>query len=251
MSESNYNVHPYYPNVVIPKEELAIASCGMKIAVQNILPDWSKKSLKLYQKVSAIYLIFNTITNKVYVGQSKRLTCRWADERKELNKKKSKSPKLQNAWNKYGEDAFKFYVIEYCEKSDLIGKEIEWITKLDSFRNGYNTTPGGENPIQSPAAKAKIIANNKTPERRELSRETANAIWARPGAREERREQMKELWKDPKFIEIRKNFKRSEEGNKIHSEKLTKKWQDPEFRAKHKAAMLLYYASKKGADHSN
>jgi len=52
---------------------------------------------------------------------------------------------LQNAWNKYGEDAFFFEVLE--RNLSPIGvneRERYWIAHFDSFVNGYNRTVGGE-----------------------------------------------------------------------------------------------------------
>lgn len=53
---------------------------------------------------------------------------------------------MQNSWNKYGEDNFKFYILEKCSKENLDEKEIYYI---DTFKTldenyGYNDKDGGQ-----------------------------------------------------------------------------------------------------------
>jgi len=89
-----------------------------------------------------IYIIKNINNNKVYIGSSmqgllKRKRCHITN----LNKNKHHSIKLQNAWNKYGENNFIFEVIEICTKEDILVKEQYWINNYNSYTNGYNATP--------------------------------------------------------------------------------------------------------------
>jgi group I intron endonuclease len=89
-----------------------------------------------------IYMIKNISSNKVYIGSSiygltKRKRCHITN----LKNNKHHSIKLQNAWNKYGEDKFIFEIIEICNKEDILAKEQYWIDKYDSYINGYNATP--------------------------------------------------------------------------------------------------------------
>ena len=44
---------------------------------------------------------------------------------------------------KYGVDSFVYGVIEECDEKELDKREIYWIKKYDSVREGYNTTWGG------------------------------------------------------------------------------------------------------------
>ena len=92
---------------------------------------------------SGIYKITCSENNKVYVGQAINIQDRWKTHIQCLNRNKHHNIHLQRAWNKYGENNFKFDVIEYCEKEDLNDKEIYWIKELSSFKNGYNRTLGG------------------------------------------------------------------------------------------------------------
>ena len=91
-----------------------------------------------------IYKIENKINGKVYIGQSKSVEYRWWRHKKNLNANKHENQYLQNSWNKNGEDAFDFVLIEECLEEELNDKEIYWIQKYDSYNNGYNLTLGGE-----------------------------------------------------------------------------------------------------------
>lgn len=90
---------------------------------------------------TGIYLIKNLINGKVYTGSACNLKKRWNEHRCRLKKGTHHSPKLKNAWNKYGEDNFLFITIEYCDRDNLITHEQFWIDFYDSFNNGYNSTP--------------------------------------------------------------------------------------------------------------
>lgn len=92
---------------------------------------------------SGIYKITCSENGRVYVGQAINIKDRWMSHMQCLNRNKHHNIHLQRAWNKYGEECFKFEVIEYCEPSNLNDREIHWIKELNSFKNGYNRTLGG------------------------------------------------------------------------------------------------------------
>ena len=76
---------------------------------------------------SGIYCIENTKSNKKYIGQSVNIEDRWRRHIGELNNGIHHNSHLQNAWNKYSEDCFNFYVLEYCDISELDEKERYYI----------------------------------------------------------------------------------------------------------------------------
>lgn len=87
-----------------------------------------------------VYMILNTINNKVYIGSSNNIKSRFSHHRASLNKNEHHSIHLQRAWNKYGADAFIFQVIEECEESVLLKREQYYMDYYKSydFKYGYN-----------------------------------------------------------------------------------------------------------------
>ena len=67
-------------------------------------------------KISGIYIILNKINNKYQVGSSVKLNNRNGQHWSLLRCNKHGNPKLQNAWNKYGEENFEFHVVELVNK---------------------------------------------------------------------------------------------------------------------------------------
>ena len=93
-----------------------------------------------------IYKITNLINGKVYIGQSTNIKRRWKDHKKDAfwkNNPEYEYP-LYRAMRKYGINNFSFEVLEECSKDELNDKEKFYITKYDSYKNGYNQTEGGD-----------------------------------------------------------------------------------------------------------
>lgn len=93
-----------------------------------------------------IYSFTNIINGKKYVGQTTNI------ENRKLSHfaPSSKCLKFANAIKKYGKDSFEFEILETIEhenseilRENLNVLEISYIEKFDSFSNGYNLTPGG------------------------------------------------------------------------------------------------------------
>lgn len=78
--------------------------------LQDSLPEGS--FLRYCRAMGAIYNIKNLRTAAVYVGSAKCPEKRWAGHKKELRGRRHHCRHLQNAWVKYGEDAFVFTVVE-------------------------------------------------------------------------------------------------------------------------------------------
>lgn len=100
-------------------------------------------------KICGIYCIKNLINGKEYVGLSKNCLKRWSDHySKSINSQKIDDLKkpLYMAMRKYGRDNFSFRILEQCDEKELKEKEIYWINKLNTYKNGYNATPGGDMP---------------------------------------------------------------------------------------------------------
>ena len=89
-----------------------------------------------------IYKIKNLINNKIYIGQSVFIEQRWAAHRYAGRNAKDNYP-IHKAMNEYGIENFSFEIIEECDITELNDKEVYWIQFYDSYKNGYNATPGG------------------------------------------------------------------------------------------------------------
>lgn len=101
-------------------------------------------------KYSGIYGIRNKENNMIYVGLSINIHNRWIEHRYRLKTQIHSNTKLQNAWNKYGEDAFEFFVIERCSEEEIYEREKYWIKYYNSCdrKFGYNLSTGGEKPSE-------------------------------------------------------------------------------------------------------
>ncbi len=87
---------------------------------------------------SGIYRIDGP-NGKFYIGSAKRFSTRWSGHLSRLRKGVHANQKLQSAWNKYGEAAFTFKVIEEITDLDcLIEREQFWIDTTDAVGCGYN-----------------------------------------------------------------------------------------------------------------
>jgi len=102
-------------------------------------------------KICGIYCIENINTNKKYIGQSVNINDRWSKHKNELRQNSHDNDYLQKAWNKYGEDNFKFYILEECNKSELDNREVYYINLYQTldYKNGYNLKEGGQDGIIS------------------------------------------------------------------------------------------------------
>lgn len=85
-----------------------------------------------------VYVIEQRGTGRYYIGSTYRIYRRWGEHRKLLDRGKHHSPFLQHAWEKYGADAFEFYVLEECSQDELLIKEQEYI---DAFKPEFNVNP--------------------------------------------------------------------------------------------------------------
>lgn len=87
---------------------------------------------------SGIYAITNRANGKRYIGQSSALRDRWLFHKSALRRGKHCNRIIQNAWNRYGEAAFEFTIIEEAKPEDLCEREQHWI---DTLRPEYNIAP--------------------------------------------------------------------------------------------------------------
>jgi len=90
-----------------------------------------------------IYRITNTITTKSYIGQTiNSLDKRWKRHIKDSEKF---NYKFSRALRKYPIESWNKEIIETLDDiNSLNEREVYWISQYDTFKNGYNSTTGGE-----------------------------------------------------------------------------------------------------------
>ena len=93
-----------------------------------------------------IYIIRNTINDKVYIGQTRtNINQRWSEH---LRHARYGDQVINRAMRKYGVDKFYIETLEICEVSKLDEREIHYIDLYDSTdkSKGYNVSIGGNTP---------------------------------------------------------------------------------------------------------
>jgi group I intron endonuclease len=92
-----------------------------------------------------IYKITNTLSDKIYIGQSVEPKRRWKTHQR-LSKNQKTNQYIHHAMNKYGVDNFTFKVIsEYESLEECNSAEAKYIEESNSQNKelGYNIKPGG------------------------------------------------------------------------------------------------------------
>ncbi len=167
-----------------------------------------------------VYAIKNRTNNKMYIGQSVNVRKRKSYHLWLLRTNNHFNPKLQSAFNKYGEENFEFVILEKCNKDELDDKEIKYINRYNTINDGYNICEGGEGSLGrtlSEETKQKISNANTGRKQDEVAKKRKSEI-------------MKELWKTaeyrkkmeqrPKPKPWNKGRRHTEEEKKHLSEKL-------------------------------
>jgi len=141
-------------------------------------------------KKSGIYKIINVVNNKFYVGSAVDLRRRKTRHFSELRLGKHNNAHLQSAWNKYGEKAFTFVIVEeHPVGANILAAENVWLKKHVGKDYCYNlgvdaVAPmlgkGGElSPTwgyeHTPEAKLKIGKHSRGRRHRKESKERIRA----------------------------------------------------------------------------
>lgn len=94
---------------------------------------------------SGIYKILNIITRDYYLGSACNIARRFYEHRRELIRNIHDSCHLQNAWNKYGEQAFELSVVLLCDIENLLYYED---VLLKGLKPAYNIATDAFAPMQ-------------------------------------------------------------------------------------------------------
>jgi len=92
-----------------------------------------------------IYKITNTVTSDYYIGSSVNVYARTDRHKRDLRADRHANRFLQRSWNVYGEDAFSFDVIIYCDKENKLFYEQ---VLLDSLSPVFNLAKDALAPMQ-------------------------------------------------------------------------------------------------------
>ena len=116
---------------------------------------------------TGIYRITNKRNGKSYIGKTgMNFGDRWDSHRSLLNAGRHDNPHLQSAWNKYGQDAFEFAIVEIVGDPDRLNeREMFYIAQYREHGLSYNIHDGGDGGINlgkhlSDETKRKIGAKN-------------------------------------------------------------------------------------------
>ncbi len=106
--------------------------------------------------ITGVYAIELVGTDRFYVGSSSDIGSRWSAHRHDLNSGKHNNPKLRHAWIAYGPDAFRMFVLEECDRAELVEREQAYI---DGLQPWFNIAPkAGLPPPASPEFIARLRA---------------------------------------------------------------------------------------------
>lgn len=175
-----------------------------------------------------IYCIKNKVNSKVYVGKAKNIYNRMQQHIYNLRtKSKDENRHLVNAWFKYGEDAFEYFVIEELEfdESNLTNRELYWIDEYKSTDRqfGYNLRrDSSTRMIVHEETRLRMSENNKGQNNPNYGHKWSN----------DQKQKMSEL-KNEQYSNqlVNINFKAAKIGPKIRNEKWEK---DPTLKEKMK-----------------
>ncbi len=94
-----------------------------------------------------LYLIYNTINGKIYVGITSNPKTRWMRHKSDANSNRKQA--IHCAIFKYGNDKFIFKVVETIDTwEEANAKEMKWIKSLkENAYQLYNETDGGDGVV--------------------------------------------------------------------------------------------------------
>ena len=110
---------------------------------------------------SGVYRLFNTATQRSYVGSTKDLRGRLNGHARDLALGRHCNPKLQHAWDKCGGEAWVFSVLEYCPLPELVQRERHWAKELGTLADGYNLQQPGNAHYPKRAGKRQVTEETR------------------------------------------------------------------------------------------
>ncbi len=116
--------------------------------------------------MNGIYKITNLPTGRFYIGSAVDVDRRWKRHASDLNAQRHHNSKLQRAWNKYGQAAFTFELLEEVgDLAILLEREQHYMDTLKPF---YNINPKA----------GSALGYKHTDEAKRKNSEIAKRVWA-------------------------------------------------------------------------
>jgi group I intron endonuclease len=176
-----------------------------------------------------IYCYHCISTGKKYIGQTS-----YEEKRKKEHQRKSKhlKNKFYNAVRKYGWESFIYGVIEEYDVEYLNEKEMYYIDLNNTYRDGYNSTMGGDGvrgliPSEETRKKLSISAKNRTdihPRKKYFTEE--EKIKARREQDKRYRENNKEKYRERRKKWRENNQDKIKKWNEENKEYLKQLWKE-------------------------
>jgi len=158
--------------------------------------------------MSGIYQIYNSITNKRYIGSSINVTRRLKEHLRNLSKNRHHNIHLQNAYNKY-KDFLEFRFLEECSPEECLLFEQYYLDYYKSYLRefGYNIDPEAKCAGKHPTEETKEKIRNKALGRKQTSETIEKVRLANLGKKKikqsetMKRKYREESYRPPRFYE--------------------------------------------------
>lgn len=112
---------------------------------------------------NVIYKIRNILDNHYYIGSTVDSRKRFWEHRKHLRNGTHDCIHLQRAWNKYGEDCFKFEIVEQLnDRSELYPAEQKWLDNHFKQSYFYNVSPNADSPMRNATPEMRAHLSEKS-----------------------------------------------------------------------------------------
>lgn len=181
-----------------------------------------------------IYVIICWANLNLYVGQTTSFNARWREHRSKLELCVHENPRLQNAWNKYGEAAFEFGIYKKmpgATAAEMLEVERAMYHLWDGDRFNIvlpGTPPGyllrGRALSEDHKSKLRASAKGFSPEVREAQRQ---AVTGKPLSTEHRnkiRAALRGVPKSPEHIEAARQGQVGKPKSEAHRKALREAW---------------------------
>lgn len=113
-----------------------------------------------------IYRIRHVATDRCYIGRTNKdePSRRFAEHRYLLRRGKHPSPRMQNAWDKYGEEAFVFETVAVCDSSVAVEIEQKYLLSVMCVFNARKlaTQPNAAPPDRIEELRKRMTGNQYT-----------------------------------------------------------------------------------------